>query len=809
MLNEHQDNHFIKEQSKVEKYLLRIIQRYFDIENNFTKESIEAMIIESLTRFKQMIISEKGFIFSLNKQTGNLTLTIRDFGGEPAIIKKTAFNKDFGDTDNTICEGNDPRLSDDREPTEHVHQLTDINGLKEKLEELNISGALHTHNNKNVLDLLQYTGTQTQFDLIIIEHLQKAINDYVSSLQKYDEELSTVHNKYIEKLTLYLLQINQTLLDLSFIINSAEAWLQEAYKYTDSKVQLFKDKSSLLLSKCLTKEQINNLLSLLNKSYNVIADGEIPITDGTISFTPILEGTRTFIVEGEGEGESSGENVTATKEIIDSSWLAKAERCGAGTEYWKYSDSFYLGAKSYTDILHFGTGNLGENVIESYAMIISANTFNNYTHRVTLKSAATANDCISVVLACNKSSGHYLSLLIGAGGVNDHGVLENDITARVVHNFTDYIESVESYDIVGITIGEEYMIKEKPGLIGGWSAIENGISVLTIKENNILKIWIAYNEDISDKWQPDENGNIAPPTEEPAFTIDFNDENNMALSNYADVKCGYGYGTYSQPISIYDDIYFFSPDENENPDEPGSGEITITEPYGHTNICESNTIKYTIPESVLDGVSNPNVKFFFQYGEDDKKISIPLPVSLKDNNGNHVIIQASYTKDGDVVINTNFLNKIQIYATESSLYNNSLVIPTYADPDVILNTQSFLDKNGCELYLVDSDDKNNFVKNLLLPNREYYIQGYYNELLGQDFYKSDGVIMSYTDWDSSEPVIKGLSRYIKYNTNKKWATADGLTEEIGFVAEYKLRKMTQFFTNPRVYYQVLGNKEVI
>jgi hypothetical protein len=36
MLNEHQDNHFIKEQSKVEKYLLRIIQRYFDIENNFT-----------------------------------------------------------------------------------------------------------------------------------------------------------------------------------------------------------------------------------------------------------------------------------------------------------------------------------------------------------------------------------------------------------------------------------------------------------------------------------------------------------------------------------------------------------------------------------------------------------------------------------------------------------------------------------------------------------------------------------------------------------------------------------------------------
>ena len=39
---------------------------------------------------------------------------------EPVFAKNTAFNKDFGDSAETVCEGNDPRLSDAREPTEHA-----------------------------------------------------------------------------------------------------------------------------------------------------------------------------------------------------------------------------------------------------------------------------------------------------------------------------------------------------------------------------------------------------------------------------------------------------------------------------------------------------------------------------------------------------------------------------------------------------------------------------------------------------------------------------------------------------------------
>jgi hypothetical protein len=130
---EYKENNFVKENNSIEKYLLRIIKRYFEIEVDYSKETIESIILESITRFKQMIISESGFIFSLNKLTGHLSLSIRDFDGENAFEKKSAFNKEFGTISNTICEGDDFRLSNDRDPIYHIHDILDINTLEEKL----------------------------------------------------------------------------------------------------------------------------------------------------------------------------------------------------------------------------------------------------------------------------------------------------------------------------------------------------------------------------------------------------------------------------------------------------------------------------------------------------------------------------------------------------------------------------------------------------------------------------------------------------------------------------------------------------
>lgn len=48
---------------------------------------------------------------------------------EPVINKNTAFNKDFGNTAGSVCEGNDTRLSDARTPLSHTHSLNDISDL--------------------------------------------------------------------------------------------------------------------------------------------------------------------------------------------------------------------------------------------------------------------------------------------------------------------------------------------------------------------------------------------------------------------------------------------------------------------------------------------------------------------------------------------------------------------------------------------------------------------------------------------------------------------------------------------------------
>lgn len=45
---------------------------------------------------------------------------------ENKFDKNTAFNKDFGNMAGTVVEGNDPRLSDAREPLKHMHVLADI-----------------------------------------------------------------------------------------------------------------------------------------------------------------------------------------------------------------------------------------------------------------------------------------------------------------------------------------------------------------------------------------------------------------------------------------------------------------------------------------------------------------------------------------------------------------------------------------------------------------------------------------------------------------------------------------------------------
>lgn len=63
-------------------------------------------------------------VTSVNGQTGIVNLDAADVGAEPAFDKNTAFNKNFGATAGTVCEGDDARLSNARTPTSHASSST-------------------------------------------------------------------------------------------------------------------------------------------------------------------------------------------------------------------------------------------------------------------------------------------------------------------------------------------------------------------------------------------------------------------------------------------------------------------------------------------------------------------------------------------------------------------------------------------------------------------------------------------------------------------------------------------------------------
>jgi hypothetical protein len=121
-------NIYTKELDPIDKYLVNIIKRFFQNDVETINNSAEAIIIEAVTRAKREIRLDGHYgVSSVNNKTGAVTLTAADVGAEPMIITKySAFNKPFGNAADTVCEGNDPRLSDARTPLPHTHRATEI-----------------------------------------------------------------------------------------------------------------------------------------------------------------------------------------------------------------------------------------------------------------------------------------------------------------------------------------------------------------------------------------------------------------------------------------------------------------------------------------------------------------------------------------------------------------------------------------------------------------------------------------------------------------------------------------------------------
>lgn len=196
---EKKNNYYVKELDNVERYLLRIIKRYFDIEELNNKNTINAIIAEAMTRYKSSIIYERRGVDALNDKAGIVNVNIRSFNGEKSFDKGTAFNKDFGTDADTICEGNDYRLSNKREPTAHNHLIKNINELREQLDALKkeITGySNHLHKNLQLLEKIIYTGDREQIDLLEVEQLLSVIAPLLQLLNIRKVELKNTYDNY-------------------------------------------------------------------------------------------------------------------------------------------------------------------------------------------------------------------------------------------------------------------------------------------------------------------------------------------------------------------------------------------------------------------------------------------------------------------------------------------------------------------------------------------------------------------------------------------------------------------------------------
>ena len=282
---EHENNQYTKEKDIVERYLVRIIQRYFEIENIHSKESVEAIIIESISRFNCIFGMDTEFIKSLNGKIGKIVLSIDSIGGEPIFEKNSAFNKDFGTAANTICEGNDDRLSNNREPIQHNHVQADFNRLKETLEQWDSIGEMHVHDNKSILDMLDYVSTNIQVDLLAVEHLRAAILDYEALTVCRSDEMESLYNNKMNYILRYIEDVILVLGDAQLAVQLSVNWLEKGIKYTDETLKEYSEKIQRALLGFPENQKIDLMQQVMLNTPKTLAEGEFSILTGNSSVT--------------------------------------------------------------------------------------------------------------------------------------------------------------------------------------------------------------------------------------------------------------------------------------------------------------------------------------------------------------------------------------------------------------------------------------------------------------------------------------------------------------------------------------------
>ena len=262
-------------------------------------------------------------------------------------------------------------------------------------------------------------------------------------------------------------------------------------------------------------------------------------------------------------------------------------------------------------------------------------------------------------------------------------------------------------------------------------------------------------------------------------------------------KTNYGYGTHSQAYSFYQDVYFL-------------GKHELEYPYGHTNVNESSNINITVPSSVISKIHNGKIKMFFRYIKDGTEYQYPLPYCFKDSEGRDIVIQGNYDNNGNIDVQIHFISTVPLYC--SNLYNDTIIAVTDFINIPACNVKDNLDNNIC-IAKIDSVQKEQFIASLINNQElEYLFQGICttNDDVSCIFTDYNDNILQYVNMINTPSVsdlgISG-SAFMCYTFNDKMKLLDDCTKVIPVILEYKIPRITEYFENPRIYYQVLGNKE--
>lgn len=281
-MEELSDSRYIKSTDQVERYLLGLVEEYCKNSNVSSPSSREYIIKRAVQRMKEEISFEGMGVLSITlpdgePRTGAVNITLEDLNGEPLISPKlSAFNVPFGNEQNTACEGNDPRLSDARKPLKHQHEIKDIIGLEGQLSTLegllNRTGQFeHEHANKNILDMLVYTGDKTVIDLTLLDTMKDDIQKLVDKIREEIIAHKQEINNKITEVNTKITEVKQEIENLKqFIIDKNEEYYKKSTDYTDTKITETENALNTKIANLVTKEMLNGVLDIANKAYTFV-----------------------------------------------------------------------------------------------------------------------------------------------------------------------------------------------------------------------------------------------------------------------------------------------------------------------------------------------------------------------------------------------------------------------------------------------------------------------------------------------------------------------------------------------------------